>query len=191
MLTLTSIPGTTVEQMMKAWNRFRGWLKRVNPGFEYAAVKERGSRTGMLHLHIILTGWLFLPHSELQAQWKACSGATFVNVKRLYGTPGSAAEYVSKYVSKALDGESWGKAVTYSRGWPKEREAEKLWTFAGETWPYRQAPSVRIGRVMPGGAILAIDKGCDCTARAVMASLSYHLHLMRLERSLRPESPSE
>ena len=183
-MTLTSLPGTSVEAMMSAWNRFRGWLKRRVPGVEYAAVKEFGDKTGMLHLHIALLGWGFVEQREISAAWKRASrGAYIVDVRRLDdGDPDRVATYVAKYVAKAIGRRDVKKAVTYSRGWPRIlRESD--WTFADETKD-GPTPPVQVSQSTPSGLLVAIDRGCEHLAHAAKFGLAEHLFFWRMQRRL-------
>lgn len=186
-LTLTSTPGTTVADMMAAVKRFIAWLRRTQgQDFEYAAIKERGKRSGMLHLHIVVLNWGFVPQAVLSREWERLSGAFRVDIRRLYGSPASAAGYVAGYVAKAMgEGEAWGKAVTYSRGFPKPPDDERLsgWRATGETWA-EGTPSGRPLLVLPSGFVVTRlgRAGCDCVTRARVPDLAAMLALRRYER---------
>lgn len=186
-LTLTSLPGTSVASMMKAWNRFKGWLRRRLGAFEYAAVKEFGSDTGMLHLHVVVLGWRYVPQRVLSAAWERASGARVVHIKAVpEGGAEGAARYLSKYVSKALDVEDVRKRVTYSRGFPRPDAEAERWVKVGETWQAASAPPGSMDTVMPSGAVVLHDAGCGCVARARPAGLAGQLFFWRLSRAVAP-----
>lgn len=163
-LTLTSLPNTSVTDMMAAWNRFKTALRRVAGGFEYAAIKEFGSTTGMLHLHVVLTGWSFIPQHTLSAMWRKASRGAFVVDIRSIPDPERTARYVAKYVSKTIARIDVRKAVTYSRGWPKLAEREARWHATGEEWDSPTAPPKRWDAVLAGGALVSVDRGCECVS---------------------------
>jgi len=162
MLTLTSRPGTTVRELMRAWNRFRGWLRRRLPELAYAAVKERGTLHGMLHLHIIVTGWTYITQGELSEMWrKFTRGAFRVDIRRLYGDDDSLASYVAKYLAKALGDRAARKSVTYSRNWPpspKRLDTTGPWKL---TALRTDTPAPWLTR-LPGGLVTIIDAHCEC-----------------------------
>lgn len=188
LLTLTSLPGTTVPDMMKAWNRFKAWLKKRVPNLEYAAVKEFGGVSGMLHLHIAVVGWEFVDQRDLSAAWERASGARVVDIRRIKQGGANVAGYVAKYIGKQLgvEGRDLRKQVTYSRGWPKDADPHDAWHFAGETSQALLPPANVTGWALPGGMLLTIDRGCECVASAQRWGLGGELHLWRLSRRIPP-----
>lgn len=183
LLTLTSLPGTSVPDMMAAWNRFRGWLRRRVPGVEYAAVKEFGDKTGMLHLHVCVIGWSYVEQREISAAWKRASrGAYVVDIRALdSGDPDRVGSYVSKYVSKAIGRRDVRKAVTYSRGWPRElRESD--WHYADELVAGDVIPPGQ--EITESGLVVVINRGCEHVKTAAKWGLAEHLYFRRLTRRL-------
>jgi len=181
MLTLTSLPGATVPELMAAWNGLRGWLRRRIPGLQYVAVKERGRRTGMLHLHVLLSGWTWIDQAALSREWERRSGARVVDVRR---RPADVvpvlAEYVSSYVTKALGEGDVRKCVSFSSGFPRLPVLEKLWRVTG----------ARVDRGLPAGGYVASlgtgclvtrDAGCACLEDARELGLDGHLFLQRVQ----------
>lgn len=102
----------TLTQAPEGWDETRHamkmWLKNLRRlGYEMHVlwVVERGSETGMKHVHVIQWG-SFLPISVLEASWP--HGSTQIAAAR-----SAAADYLSKgvikYVAKELDGD--GQAI--------------------------------------------------------------------------------
>jgi len=176
LLTVTSLKGTTPEEIMKAWNRFRLWLRRQAPRVEYAAVKERGVG-GMWHLHVVLLGWPYVAQAKIAGAWRKASGGAYVVDIRRIDHAGRAASYVSKqvagYLTKALRGDV-KKRVTYSRGFPKEVESPEKWVLVGEEWPHKWPPPSAGSGVLPGGGVVARTRGCECVALAAPATYEQH-----------------
>jgi hypothetical protein len=113
------------------------------------AVKESGKATGMKHLHIFFSNWVWVPDYVLSAKWESISSAYNVDVARVWGK--SVASYVSKYVSKGLaSGIVLRKLVTYSRGFPKLPSSRILlmddWT--GTARPTRSVAILRDGTLV-------------------------------------------
>lgn len=122
LMTLTTRPGTSWPDIMKAWTSLIKWVRKHYGGAEYAVVKEEGSRNGMRHLHAVITGPAFIPHAALSAAWRERVGAFVVDIRRIRA--GGVAGYVAKYVAKGR--ERWAKCVTYSRAWPRDVLPEAL-----------------------------------------------------------------
>lgn len=177
MLTLTSLPGTTPAAMMRSWHRMLAWLKRRMTGLEYAAVKQFGKTTGMLHLHVVCVGWEYVDQAELSQQWKRCSGAAVVDIRRKDGQ--QAAKYVSRYVSRTVQGVDLRKCVTYSQGFPKLPVREAQWRVVG-----------RMDRGVPPGPFVGVVGGCLVVKRGAGGDLEEvrelgldgNLFLQRMER---------
>lgn len=113
-IELTSRPGTTWPEIMRAWQSMARALRRRAPSMEYAAVKETGARAGMKHLHVVCVGWSFITQTNISDLWNRYLGAYVVWLRRVDGK--EAARYVSKYLAKArLPGI---RSITYSRGFP-------------------------------------------------------------------------
>ncbi len=113
-LTLTSLPHTDWTRMMKAWTSFCRMLRKHAPALQYAAVKEAGPKTGMKHLHVIITNAPFIPWQTLSAAWKARTGAWNVSIQRVNGP--SAIRYITKHSWKGFV--HGRKNITYSQHWP-------------------------------------------------------------------------
>jgi len=181
MLTLTSLPGATVGEFMRAWNGYRTYLRRLMPDLQYAAVKERGARSGMLHLHVLLSGWRYVPQAELSREWGRRSGAPVVWVNsRRAELVAVLAEYLSKYVSKALGHGDVRKAVSYSAGFPRLPSLEKAWRVTGAKTE-RGLPAVTYTHSLGTGCLVTRDRGCVCLEGARSVGLDGHLFLQRIQ----------
>lgn len=116
-VTLTSPAGTKWPVLMR---RFQSLVKAIRKRFgriEYAAVKEEGAKTGMLHLHIVMTGVVWIPWQWLSVEWEKRIGAWSVDIQRMATGRNKVAAYVAKYVTKAFDDGDARKLVTYSKGY--------------------------------------------------------------------------
>jgi len=121
-LTLTSHaklgPEKTIEVFSSAWNVLRGRARRRAPQGQYILIPER-HKDGRLHAHAVTTFHLG------QRFWKDASaevGLGYMAEEEIARTPGGAAFYVAKYLSKALTVTDWPKywrRVRTSRRWPK------------------------------------------------------------------------
>jgi len=164
MLTLTTRPRTSPRSLMRYWNAMRQWLRRRLPDLEYVAVKEYGSLSGMIHLHVIVTGWVYIHQSELSDAWRRLADGAFrVDIRRLYGPEDLAARYAAKYVAKALGSRYSRKVVTYSRGWPRP-ESGPSWRLT--PWrtssPDRPNPLVTTAELGGGALLFALADDCSC-----------------------------
>jgi len=177
LLTLTSLPGTTVGEMMAAWNRMRGWLRKRCPALEYASVKQFGGRNGMLHLHVVLLNWSYVPRSEISAQWQSYSGAWLADIRRT--DTERPASYVARYVGRELARTDCRKVVTFSRGFPSQVAVEARWRLL-----QRRVDGVPAGPFVGalGGCLVVRSRGCECVESMRDVGLDGHLFLRRLER---------
>jgi len=177
LLTLTSLPGTTVPQMMAAWNRMRGWLRKQCPDVDYAAVKQFGGRSGMLHLHVVLLNWSYVSQAEISRRWQSYSGAWHADIRRVSSE--RPASYVTGYVARELARTDCRKVVTYSAGFPRLPARESRWRWLGE-----QVVGVPAGRFVGvmGGCLVVRSAGCECVESMREVGLDGHLFLRRLER---------
>ncbi len=111
-------------------NSFIKWLrreqkKRGNPTMEYAKTWEIQPTSKRLHTNLVCAPWAYIPQAVLRARWGAR-----ISVNRIVDDATIADEavkrksiqglslYMSKKLSQAVP-ESWHRAVSFSRGWPK------------------------------------------------------------------------
>ena len=156
LLTLTTAPGTSWIQTMRAWQHMVKYLRQTSPHLEYAACKEEGSNSGMRHLHIILLNLNYTPQHLIAKRWRELTGAFIVRVERLRSD--RAAVYVAKYISKDLDAAR--KHVTYSKGYPKLPPPEIPLTHVRETGAL--GPSRVYEWTDHPGIVDSIAEGCPC-----------------------------
>lgn len=114
-LELTSRPGATWKEIMRAWSKMIARIRETVPDAQYAAVKEAGPDTGMLHLHVIVVRWKYILQRQLSSWWDDFMGAPVVWVRKVDSS--NAVYYVTKHITK--DVARMRNAVTYSRGFPK------------------------------------------------------------------------
>lgn len=153
---VTSKPGTTWPEMMRAWQQMMRHIRTVSPKCEYAAVKEEGPLHGALHLHVILVHWRYIPQRQLSRWWRSLTGAGVVWIRRI--TSVNAAYYVAKHLGK--DVYKMRNPVTYSRGFPRE-EFEAPLEFICKCRHYPHDMSLPF---VHGWGMLIGDlaPGCDC-----------------------------
>lgn len=180
MLTLTSMPGMSWVEVMKAWNKLRGWLRKRVPDLEYAAIKQEGSVAGMRHLHVVLGRWRYVEREAIKREWERLTGAYMVDIRRK-GASG-AVNYVVGYVTSKLEGSDLRKRVTYSRGFPKLPVQEARWRPTGERVDGSVAPAGRYESVLGSGLLVVKDSYCECMEGARDMGLDGHLFMQRLER---------
>lgn len=184
MLTLTSVPGTTWPEFMRAWSHMVKMLRNTSPELQYAACKEEGSKTGMRHLHVVLLNLNYTPQSAIAWKWRQLTGAHVVRIERL--RTDRAHYYVAKYVSKDLDAAR--KHVTFSRGFPPLPPPEHRLTHVAETNQYGPS-NVRIWTDAPG-IVQNLEEGCDCFGETHDGTLQEHLWLKSLMAHSPPVSPA-
>ena len=126
----------TKEQAVKAATRFVAWVRRHQPKrTEYASTWEL-TKKGRLHINFIFAPWQYIHFTTLSAAWARVSGGSVVWVKRVGPTiskeVAKTSQDVADYITKQDQMPPYGKAATYSRGWPK---------------PPAEAPLVRRGKI--------------------------------------------
>ena len=173
-LTLTTTPGADWPKTMRRWQQMVRWLRRASPQLEYVAVKELGGRHGMLHLHILLTGYRFTAQPRISAEWRRLTGAWVVNVQRV--RTDQAASYVAKYIGK---GDAVAKkTVTYSSKWPKLPPSSVHLVPLRELGP--EGPTTVRLSTSKGGFVEAYEETCDCFGTVRPTSIGEHLWLKSL-----------
>ena len=155
-LTLTSKADREWSDIMTAWQAMVRWMRLSNPDLAYVAVKEEGSKTGMKHLHVLLTPFTFVPQKQLSAAWSRYSGASVVWIERM--TKKVSWAYLTKYLTKDLIGAS--RLVNYSRNWPKLPPAPTAGRLLGRA-PASEPPPVAYS-THHGYLSDAVHPDCDC-----------------------------
>jgi hypothetical protein len=155
MLTLTSCRGRQWPDMMKAWTQCVRLIREEAPEVQYACIKERGKKTGMRHLHVILVYWHYIPQARLSAWWKALNGSPVTWIQQV--DPAKGAYYVSKYVRKGPPPNQ--RSIHCSLGFPHWKHVS-LWRFLGKIAGIPDdAPDVRC---TPAGAVVLHSAHCPC-----------------------------
>lgn len=169
---------------MAEWSHLVRWLRRRCPDLAYAACKEEGSQSGMLHLHVVITRWRYVPQPEISAEWARLTGAKVVHIQRIRGE--HAASYVSKYVAKDL--QAARKHVTFSKLWPKLPPPGLRLALLESV----DACGPRIVREVTadGGIVDYRVPDCRCFGEIVKADVPFHLWLRWQTARLWPASPA-
>lgn len=114
------------KEALKTQQKFMTWLRR-DEGFkvEYAATWEVTSK-GRLHLNLILAPWRFVDQRTLSHKWVTFGGGMVVWIERVNEsiTPEVTKTYskLGNYIAKFEQQVKEGRAICYSRGWPKPPE---------------------------------------------------------------------
>ncbi len=151
------------------------------PDLQYACARETGAYNGMLHYHLILTGWRYTPFETLSQLWASRSKAWVINIQRVRYE--SVAAYIAKYVSKnpAIK----AKHVTYSAHWPKLVPLSKIGTRYGSiTLPNTPTP---IAQTTTGALLEKVAPNCYCWGAYERTSLDTLLWLMSLQGRSPPQ----
>ena len=83
----------------KAWAKLRSWLLKRYGRFEFLCVLEI-QKSGRPHLHILISGIKYIPHSDLSEIWQKYGGG-YVWIRTIEGDV-NAIWYVLKYVNKTI-----------------------------------------------------------------------------------------
>ncbi|MBA7679871.1 hypothetical protein ES703_88176 [subsurface metagenome] len=110
-------------EAVKVQRQFIKWLRKVlGYQVQYAATWEV-TRSGRLHLNLILAPWRYVPQTLLSAKWAGFGGGPVVWVQRVGGGIGveavKARERIGGYLGKWEQMVEVGRGVAYSKGWPK------------------------------------------------------------------------
>ncbi len=85
----------------KAWAKLRAWLLKRYGRFEFLCVLEV-QKSGRPHLHVLISGFPYVSHSELSDIWQKYGGG-YVWVRAI-NSDVNALWYVLKYVNKTILG---------------------------------------------------------------------------------------
>ncbi len=145
-------PQEAATNIKAAWVKLhKRILRRLNQtDVKYVLVIE-WTQLNSPHLHCLLKS-SFLPQRWLSRNWRECSGAPIVDVRRIRSAA-SAAAYLAKYLSKTADGVPRIHRYSASHGFlppklPHTYEPDDeipLWAY------YPQAPSHTIDRLTRAG----------------------------------------
>ncbi len=108
----------------KAWPKLRKRLQRVAADVAYTSIPEQ-HQDGSLHIHLLVA-------ADVSERWckdnAAETGLGYIGEYQQIRTPGKAAWYVSKYLTKdshKLDWPKFFRRVNTSRNWPRPEPIEK------------------------------------------------------------------
>jgi hypothetical protein len=95
-----------IDRLLRCFRRLRQrtfWRRRVKGGVAFVEFKWSGkSQAWHVHLHAITHG-RYLPQPDLAAEWRACTGDSYIVDVRFVRDDSTVAKYVSKYVTKPID----------------------------------------------------------------------------------------
>lgn len=152
-LTLTSLPGATWAEIMRAWQKMASWIRRRYPAMQYACRKDVGASGVNYHLHVVMVHAGYIDQQLYSSKWAALVGAPVVWIRRLRGKGvRDVAQYVTKYVTQV-----GGVQVTGSNA-HDYNAARKLFTF-----------SKGFGGKGKGGAVVSGHLGPFSTQSRIMA----------------------
>lgn len=129
-ITLTSGPESPAD-IQASWRRLHERMRRRHWAGRYIRVVEKGSNTGMVHIHLI-TEADWIPISWIRRNWQEIHGAEVVDIRRVARTGktgwsvGIAAE-LAGYLAKCPI-----NRMSYSRkwAWPALARTWKVWCRA-------------------------------------------------------------
>ena len=128
---------------VRAQGKFIRWLRQeLGAQVQYACTWEL-TRSGRLHLNLILAPWRYVPQKRLSGAWKRFGGGPVVWVKAVGAEVGVEAaksrEDIGGYLGKLEQMVKEGRGVSYSKGWPKlpqnpvaGRAGKISWVWVGE-----------------------------------------------------------
>jgi hypothetical protein len=118
----------------KVWKKLHWRFKRdAGKSVHYVMLPER-HRDGTLHMHMITDAGLSLRWYKNNAA--QCGGGHMAAVSPVT-SPGIAAWYVTKYVTKTITDDAWPlnfNRVRTSRNWPKIDKQVEISVFDGKQW---------------------------------------------------------
>jgi len=144
------------------------WLRRRVRSAQYAVVREFTKR-GRLHFHLIVAPWTYTHQSLISKEWNRITGSRYVWVSAIKSNHDHVvAVYMAKYMMKR-DRVPNGKALTYSRGWPKPDHGIGWADRIDFEWIPEDAPVELENRIKYGSLVImdlntVVDRlqPCDC-----------------------------
>lgn len=152
-ITLTSSPSSPPD-IQRSWRMLHERMRRRGLAGRYIRVVERGSETGMVHVHLVAEV-LWLDREWLSRQWEEIHNAPVVFVRRAYRTgrkgwsAGLALE-LGWYLAKATI-----NRMSYSHSW--------AWRGLAESWARWKRATRMAGIFWP--VVLARWQSCCLKAR--------------------------
>lgn len=167
---------------VKVQGKFVRWIRqRLGPELEYAATWET-TRSGRLHLNLLLAPWSFIPQAELSAAWQRFGGGKVVWIQRVGAGVGVEAaksrHAIAGYLGKWEQMVATGRAVAYSKGWPRVPRDPLAGRQGKITWKRRDNLSWEVitfeierdrhfwKEAEPGEWMFLYGEECDCFKRA-------------------------
>lgn len=171
---------------VKIQGKFIRWIRRrLGTDVQYAATWET-TESGRLHVNLLLAPWRFIPQAELSQAWQRFGGGKVVWIQRVAAGIGVEAAKsrvaISSYLGKFEQMVATGRAVCYSKGWPKlptdplgGRQGHITWAWRGElSW---ETLIFEIERdrdfwreISPGEWRFRYGEECSCFERAVYSA---------------------
>lgn len=147
----------------------RSWWGAYAMTYEVTPGSDEDGRRGHVHVHLAaVSSWI--PYDELRDAWREFTGAEVIDVSApRSGRSESAADYLSKYVTKGIDpteftGQKAGELIVAMRGkrkvttsrdfWRPTRDLETRCKVCGERHRALGAP-VALVHVAPGAVLQA------------------------------------
>lgn len=185
MLTLTSRPGTTWPQIMRAWQSLVRTLRRDAPSLEYVCVKEFGPDRHMKHLHIITLHPSYIPQATLSQLWSKYLGAPIVWITHVDPARGATelAKYLTKPPPRGL------RTITYSREFP-EQEFPHNFHFRGRRTDIPDDMALT-ATLACGILVETVAPGCTCLPDCPPITPGERAWLALLSRPSRAPPPDE
>lgn len=116
---------TAVEKKhaVKIQGKFLRWLRqRLGPELQYAATWET-TRSGRLHLNLLLAPWSYIPQAELSHAWQRFGGGRVSWIQRVgqgVGVEAAKSRHaIAGYMGKWEQMVVTGRMIAYSKAWPK------------------------------------------------------------------------
>lgn len=117
------------------WIR-RQLRKRVTGRVEYAATWEK-QENGRLHVNVILAPWSYISQRRLSIAWRKFGGGPVCYielVRRDIGSEAAKSSPLAEYLGKLDQMVVEGRGVSYSRGWPKLHDTDKVGRMGEIRW---------------------------------------------------------
>lgn len=161
------------DRLARGWRKLsklasaKKWWSAYALTYEITPGSERDGRRGHVHIHLAaVSSWI--PYEELHAAWRKYSGALVLDVSApRSGGSKSAADYLSKYVTKGVDpgeftGAKAGELLVALRGkrkvttsvefWRPTKDRETCCKTCGERHRLVATPPA-LARVAPGAVL--------------------------------------
>ena len=95
---------------MEHWHRFMMALRKHHPSLQYFLIKEPHPSNGRLHFHVLFGE--YVDWHLVQRLWEGAKCGKVVHVLKL--DKGSIERYITKYLTKSIEGKKSGTGAAYS-----------------------------------------------------------------------------